>query len=131
MAIFLISFLFNITTIGAASSLFNQASSGLKNATDAAYGDEVGNSVKQTTFTAGLIKIINNLLAFVGVLFLLLLIYAGYLWMTARGKEEQIEKAKKITREVVIGLIIIILAKIITELVLTYLSSAIGTSNEI
>jgi hypothetical protein len=59
----------------------------------------------------------------------MLLIYAGFLWMTARGKEEQVDKAKRITREVVIGLIIIVLARIITEFVLTQIGNAIQNTN--
>jgi len=123
-------FLFSHLNVLAADSIFDRTSGGLKNATNEIYGDEVGNNVNQGTFSGGLFKIINSLLNFIGVIFFLLLIYAGYLWMTARGNDEQIEKAKKITREVVIGLIIIVLARIITELILTYIGSAIESTNE-
>ena len=123
-------FLFSHLNVLAADSIFDRTSGGLKNATNEIYGDEVGNNVNQGTFSGGLFKIINSLLNFIGVIFFLLLIYAGYLWMTARGNDEQIEKAKKITREVVIGLIIIVLARIITDLILTYIGSAIESTNE-
>lgn len=56
-------------------------------------------------------------LAFVGVLLLILVIYGGYLWMTARGNEQQVEKAKNILRDSVIGLIIILGAYAITQLI--------------
>src|SRR3989338_5454942 len=48
--------------------------------------------------------IIKAVLGLVGTIFLVLTIYAGILWMTAAGKEEQIEKAKNIIRATVIGL---------------------------
>ena len=38
--------------------------------------------------------IINIFLGFLGVIFLCLSLYAGYLYMTAGGEEENIEKAK-------------------------------------
>src|SRR6056297_205117 len=41
-------------------------------------------------------KIVGAALSFVGVLFLLLMIYGGILWMTARGNEEQVGKAKNL-----------------------------------
>ena len=59
--------------------------------------------------------LINAALSFLGVLFLLLTIYGGYLWMTAAGNEEQINKAKKIITSALIGLIIVISAYIITK----------------
>jgi len=45
--------------------------------------------------------------------------------MTARGNQEQIDRAKKITREIVIGLIIILLSRIATEFILTQIGKAI------
>lgn len=56
-------------------------------------------------------------LALVGTVFLLLTIYAGILWMTASGKEDQIEKAHKIITACVIGLFITMAAYAITAFV--------------
>ncbi|MFA6215831.1 MAG: hypothetical protein WC768_04660 [Patescibacteria group bacterium] len=112
-----------IAPLTMAASIFDQASTGLKDVGDAAYGST--NKVDETLFAGGLISIINSLLTFIGFLFFLLLIYAGFLWMNAHGREEQVEKAKKITREAVIGLIIVILARVFTELVLTQIGTAI------
>lgn len=50
-------------------------------------------------------------------LFLILVIYGGWLWMTARGNEEQVNKSKKIIIGAVIGIAIIVAARIIVELV--------------
>ncbi|MCK4553697.1 hypothetical protein KAU19_01920, partial [Candidatus Parcubacteria bacterium] len=41
-------------------------------------------------------QIINAVLVFLGVIFLILMIYGGYIWMTARGNEQEVEKAKNI-----------------------------------
>lgn len=61
--------------------------------------------------------IINAALTFVGLIFLVLMVYAGFLWMTARGEEEQINRAKKIITGTIIGLIITVSAYAITVFV--------------
>lgn len=68
-----------------------------------------------------------NFAAIMSALFLLLMIYAGWLWMSARGNEEQVLKAKKIMIGALIGLVIIITGRIITELTLNYLGQTIVT----
>ena len=47
-------------------------------------------------------------LSLIGVIFLILMIYAGYNWMTARGEEEKVEKAKDTITRAIIGLIIVV-----------------------
>jgi len=59
-------------------------------------------------------KSINIALQLVGLIFLLLTIYGGLLWMTARGAEDQITKARDIVIAAVIGLVIVISAYAIT-----------------
>ena len=59
-------------------------------------------------------SIIGTILSFVGVAFLILMIYGGILWMTSQGNDTQIKKAKGILINGVIGLIIVILAYAIT-----------------
>jgi len=122
----LIALIFLITAPSclAATSIFQKIKGGLGIAVNEAYGGGKEVKVTPATFAAGLVFIINRLLTFVTIVFFLGLIYAGYLWMTARGKEEQIEKAKKITREVVIALLIIFTARLLTELILTRLGQA-------
>ena len=60
-------------------------------------------------------KIISALLVFVGTIFLVLIIYGGFLWMTAGGNEEQIKKARGIITQATIGLIIVLAAYAITH----------------
>lgn len=54
--------------------------------------------------------VIGTMLGFLGVVFLGLMVLAGYNWMTAQGNEEQVEKAKKNIRQAVIGLIVVLSA---------------------
>ena len=52
--------------------------------------------------------VVNAFLAIIGVLLLIYLLYAGYHWMTARGEEEKVEKAKDTITRAIIGLIIVV-----------------------
>jgi len=53
-------------------------------------------------------NIINWALGVLGLFTVALMIYAGFIWMYARGNEEEAAKAKKILEGAVIGLIIIL-----------------------
>ncbi len=54
------------------------------------------------------------LFGLLGSIFLFLMAYAGIMWMTAGGNEEQIAKAKKITKGAVAGFIIVLISYTIT-----------------
>ncbi|MBT4153148.1 MAG: hypothetical protein HOE53_00700 [Candidatus Magasanikbacteria bacterium] len=68
--------------------------------------------------------VINTFLTTVGLIFLLLMIYAGYLWMTARGEEAQVDKAKKIISNSLIGIVVVLSAFAITTLITSRLEAA-------
>ncbi|MDP2684451.1 MAG: hypothetical protein Q8P20_05340 [bacterium] len=53
-------------------------------------------------------KVIGGVLAFVSVIFFLLTIYGGIIWMTARGNEQQTDKALKTILGAAIGLVIVL-----------------------
>ncbi len=63
--------------------------------------------------------IINAALTLVGIIFLILTVYAGYLWLTSRGDESQIDKSKKILSASVIGLVITMGAYAISKFITT------------
>jgi len=52
--------------------------------------------------------VISGALALIGAIFLALMLYAGYHWMTARGEEEKVEKAKDTIQRAIIGIIIVV-----------------------
>lgn len=71
-----------------------------------------------------IVRIINAALGFLGIIVVLLVLYGGYLWMTAGGDERKVETAKTVLKNSVIGLIIIILAFAITRFILLQLENA-------
>lgn len=76
-------------------------------------------------------RIINIFLGFLGIIFLGLLLYAGYLWMTAAGNEEQVAKAKTTIRNAIIGLVLIASAWSITFFILRALGGDEGSGGGI
>ncbi|MFA5359824.1 MAG: pilin [Patescibacteria group bacterium] len=66
---------------------------------------------------------INTALSLLGVIFLILMIYAGYTWMMARGEEEKVTKAKETITRAIIGLIIVVAAYAISSFVISNLES--------
>jgi hypothetical protein len=53
-------------------------------------------------------KFISIGLSVLGIVFLMLIGYGGVLWMTDRGNEEEVAKAKKMIQAAVIGLVIVV-----------------------
>jgi hypothetical protein len=68
--------------------------------------------------------IIQALLGLLGLIFLLLIIYSGFQWMTAMGAEEKIAKARKTIVNSTIGLLIVILSYSIAYFVITAIENA-------
>lgn len=59
-----------------------------------------------TTVSEIIGKVLKSVLSFVGTIFLVLTVYAGILWMTASGNDEQVNKATGIIKMAVIGFVI-------------------------
>jgi len=86
-----------------ASSLWD-AQVGIEDVGQQAYGES--GSPQDIRITA--MKIVNVVLQFLSVIFLVLILVSGYQWMTSGGNEEQVKKAKKNLSNAVIGLVIIL-----------------------
>lgn len=59
-------------------------------------------------------EIIRVALSLLGTIFFVLSLYAGYLWMTAAGNEEQVTKSKTLLFQATMGLAIVLAAYSIT-----------------
>lgn len=66
--------------------------------------------------------IINTFLSILGIVFLVLAIYGGFIWMKARGNEKEVERAKNILTDSIIGIIIVFAAYAISIFVIQALS---------
>lgn len=54
------------------------------------------------------VGVLNVILGFLGLFFVILLTYSGFLWMTAAGDEKQVHKAREYLSYGAIGILIII-----------------------
>lgn len=71
--------------------------------------------------------VVNILLGFLGAILVILVIYAGFLWMTAAGEEQKISKAKKLLGNAIVGLVIILASYAIASFTVDSLLE--GTTN--
>ena len=91
-------------------------------------GGSVRGSLRQTASGAGLNTgrtvsgiirtVISTILGFVGVIFLVLVIAGGLMWMTAGGNEEQVGKSKKLLVNATIGVVIVMLSYLLVTFVM-------------
>lgn len=102
-------------------------------------GDKIKNSLIQTGKNAGFVtdptkepdfikiigKYVNGLLELMGVLFLVLTIYGGFMWMTAAGNEDRVLRAKKVLIGAAIGIAIVLLSLVITNFALKIFEPAV------
>jgi cbb3-type cytochrome oxidase subunit 3 len=65
--------------------------------------------------------IIQAFLSLLGIIFFVLMLYGGYLWMTDRGNKDSVEKAKNVIQAAVIGLAITLISYSISSFVLSRL----------
>lgn len=77
-------------------------------------GTGLDRSANLPSFVGGVIK---GILAMISVLFLILVVYAGILWLIARGDEPKIKKAREIIITALTGFIIVMIAYALTSFV--------------
>lgn len=66
-------------------------------------------------------SVIGVFLGLLGVIFMILLVYGGYTWMTSYGNQEKVNKAKEVITSAIIGLIIVLGAYAISSFVINAL----------
>lgn len=91
-----------------------------------AVGEAGGIASGQTDIYVIIGRIINIALGFLGLVLLVILLYAGYEWMTSGGDPAKIDSAKTRIRNAVIGLVIIMMSFAIVNFILNALMGATG-----
>jgi amino acid transporter len=77
---------------------------------------------QDTSLASVISSLITVFLSFLGIIFLILMIYSGYNWMTAGGEEEKVKKAQSTIKKAIIGLIITVSAYSISYFVFNSLN---------
>ena len=72
-------------------------------------------------------NVIKAALGLLGVIFLILMVYAGFRWFLARGEAGEVKKAIDIIRDATVGLLIVLGSYALTGFVVDQLIKAAGT----
>jgi len=72
------------------------------------------------------LKIVNYFLTFLGIVAVMMIIFGGITYVTAAGKQESIDNAKKIILYALLGIVIILLSFAIVNTVLQAATTAPG-----
>ncbi len=91
------------------------------------YMNDTGLSVQDPRITVA--RIIQIALGFLGTIAVVLVIYAGFLWMTSEGNVDKLKRAKDILKSAAIGLLIILSAFAIVTFIIDKLNDALGNGS--
>ena len=80
-----------------------------------------GSTAPLPTLIGGIISVV---LGSLGIVFVIFIVQAGIMYMTAGGDPGKVDKAKKLITQAVIGLIIVVSAYTISSFVITQISGA-------
>ncbi len=108
-------------TASAANNLWDTVQEGGLSEVGAVYGSDAPKDIRIIVA-----RIIQVALGLLGIIFLIIIITAGYKWMTAAGNEEKVREAKDQLTRGVIGLVIILVAYSITIFVVDEIRKAIS-----
>jgi len=72
------------------------------------------------------VSIIKYIMTFLGIIAVIIMLYGGFLWMTAAGNGDQVDKAKQVIIAGAIGLVIIIASFAIVKFVMDMGEKAIN-----
>ncbi len=107
---------------------YSLAEEGVSNDTIPTYTDRADDFAGQAgliapSHTTIIKNSLNIALGLLGLIFLVLIIYSGFMWMTSAGNEEKVKKAKLALKNSIIGVIIILFSFIITQFVFNTIDS--------
>lgn len=105
---------------------FNPAEGDPTGKIDDATGNISTITLGQETPTVVALNLINVALSLLAALCVALLLYAGFLWLWARGNADEVKKAKDIIIGTIIGLVIVLASLGITRFVFTTVANITG-----
>jgi len=91
--------------------------------------NNLNSNLKDKTLPNIITGIINIIMGVLGVIVVLIILWGGFIWMTAGGETDKVEKAKKMIYSGIIGLIIIISSYAIASFVLNAILNIGGTGS--
>ena len=92
------------------------------------HGEQLGVGDTTTDIRDNIRTFINILLGFLGVIAVIVIIYAGFTWMTSLGNAERVTKAKRTIIWAVVGIIVILSAWTIASYIINLGQNLTGVS---
>ncbi|MBN2884995.1 hypothetical protein JXE04_03645 [Patescibacteria group bacterium] len=120
----LIPFSLSTNMVFADSDLLSTQEGFKGNEIQSVFGNDTPDDIRYT-----MVRFINIALLFLGVIFLVLVLIAGFKYMTAAGNEEQVKGALKNITHATIGLVIVLSAWGISYWILMRLQAAVSATN--
>jgi hypothetical protein len=114
---------------GQSAALAEGASSAAQSGLDAAATSAGLSSNKDAVQLAG--QIVQTVLSFLGIIFIILLLYGGFIRMTAQGSPEKIKHSTGIITSAIVGIIIIFTSYIVTIFVIKQLQNTVNDNNPV
>lgn len=74
-------------------------------------------------------NVIGSGLSLIAVIFFILMVYGGFLWMTAHGKDDQVKKAQDTIIAAIIGIIVVLASYALTSFVFKSVGSGGGATS--
>ncbi len=71
------------------------------------------------------VTVVKYLITFLGIIAVVIILYGGFVWMTAAGNEDRVSKAKSIIVAGIIGLVVIMAAFAIVNFVINMTNDAL------
>ena len=99
----------------AGSSITDKVKENLINAGKSAGVDPGSEEERKVTFF--LARMVSEILVVAGVVFFVIIVIGGIMWMTAGGREDQVEKGKSLLKNAIIGFVITVTAYLIVRFV--------------
>lgn len=89
------------------------------------YAENIGLATTEEDPRDVAVGIIKFLLTFLGIVAVAVILYGGFIWLTAGGNDDRVSKAKKLIIAGIIGLIIVIAAFAIVTFIINLTYNAI------
>ncbi len=86
--------------------------------------------LKDTDLKKAVLNTLNLVLGLLTLVAVIMIIFGGFIWLTAAGNEEKVERAKKVISAAVIGLIIVLLSWAVVIFVARTTSNVTNTTTE-
>ena len=89
-------------------------------------GGSIGADATSNTLPELIGNVIQVLLSVLGIIFVVLVVYAGFLYLTSMGDPDKVKKAKNLLTQSIIGLVIIVAAYAVAAFVIDALTQVVG-----